>query len=149
VIGKQTHGKESAMAQAHEPGKDQPAGERNQGAEASDTGRPEETVAPAPYKHTRWQNFIREMWLILGPAQTGLPPYATPGEREAWRLANLPIAPEAKRTSEAPPGYRITQYTDGQGYTHRSLVPITEPRTAEKPGEPPDEGHEPGDTQQD
>src|SRR3954453_20634087 len=103
------------------------------------TGPTEETAAPAPFKPTRWQHFIREMWLVLGPPQTGLPPYATPEEREAWRLANLP-QPQGERKSTAPPGYRMVEYRDGQGYLHRSLVPITPPAKADGPS---------ADTQQD
>src|SRR4051812_47969843 len=53
----------------------------NQPDETPATGPAEEPAAPAPFKHTRWQNFIRDMWLVLGPAQTGLPPYATAEER--------------------------------------------------------------------
>jgi hypothetical protein len=109
---------------------------RADGAPETDITKGQE--GPAPFGHTRWQNFIREMWLILGPAQTGLPPYATPEERETWRLANLPQPSETTRASTAPPGYRITEYTDGQGYVHRSLVPTTPPDVEHprKPGEP-------------
>ena len=92
--------------------------------------------APAPFKHTRWQRLIRDLYKLYGPAQTGVPPYATPEEREAWRLANLPQTAETKRTSTAPPGYRMVEYKDGQGYLHRSLVPITPPSEVTEQPEP-------------
>src|SRR3954453_7216442 len=98
--------------------------------EPSDTGQAERSPEPAPFKHTPWQNFIRDLFMMFGPAQTGLPPYATPEEREAWRLANLPQPPAAERKSTPPPGYQITEYKDSQGYLHRSLVPITSPAAA-------------------
>src|SRR3954447_9669189 len=120
----------------------------NQPDERPATGPAEEPAAPAPFTHTRWQNFIRDMWLVLGPAQTGLPPYATPEEREAWRLANLPEPAAGERKSTPPPGYRVTEYKDSQGYTHRSLVPITPPPTTEKPPQP-EAGGPPGNTQDD
>src|SRR3954454_22964835 len=108
----------------------------NQPDERPATGPTEEPAGPAPFTHTRWQNFIRDMWLVLGPAQTGLPPYATPQEREAWRLATLPQRPAAERKSTPPPGYQITEYKDSQGYVHRSLVPITSPAAAMNRPEP-------------
>src|SRR3954453_13909448 len=101
--------------------------------EPSDTGQAERSPEPAPFKHTPWQNFIRDIFMMFGPAQTGLPPYATPEEREAWRLANLPETPHGQRESTVPPGYQIVEYRDGQGYLHRSLVPITPPATVTKP----------------
>jgi hypothetical protein len=78
------------------------------------------------------------MWLLLGPAQTGVPPYATPEEREAWRQATLAEPLAAARTSEPPAGYRITEYRDAQGYLHRSLVPDTPPEAGDpKPAAAP------------
>ncbi len=93
-------------------------------------------AAPAPFKHTRWQNFVRDMWLLLRPAQTGVPPYATPEEREAWRQATLAEPLDAARTSKPPTGYRITEYRDAQGYLHRSLVPDAPPEAAADPKPP-------------
>jgi hypothetical protein len=103
--------------------------------EPSDTGQAESSPEPAPFKHTPWQNFIRDLFMMFGPAQTGLPPYATPEEREAWRLANLPESSRAEHKSTAPPGYRIVEYTDSQGYLHRSLVPVAPSPAAPKPPE--------------
>src|SRR3954468_2975888 len=105
--------------------------------EPSDTGQAERPPEPAPFKHTPWQNFIRDLFMMFGPSQTGLPPYATPEEREAWRLANLPEPPLAERKSTPPTGYRITEYTDSLGHRHRSIVPITPPSASRKQPERP------------
>jgi hypothetical protein len=78
--------------------------------------------------HIRRQLFVRDMYQPFGPAHTGLPPHASPQERESWRLANAPETPQTKWPSTAPPGYRVAQYRDGQGL-HRSLVPDTKPST--------------------
>ena len=85
-----------------------------------------EAHAAAPFKHTWWQRLIRDLYRLYGPAQTGLPPYATPEEREAWRIANRP-EPKESKPALPPPGYEIAEYRDGQGYVHRSLVPKTLP----------------------
>ena len=92
-------------------------------ASLGDAMRSDAKMPDEPFQHTRWQRFVRELFKIYGPAQTGLPPYPTPAEREAWRQAN---APKAKAPAPvAPlPGYQVTEYRDGQGYVHRSLVPV-------------------------
>jgi hypothetical protein len=79
--------------------------------------------APAPFVHTWWQHTIRELFLTFGPAQTGLPPFPTPQEREDWRRANAPLPPPPPRENQVPPGYRIVVYTDENGLHRRSLVP--------------------------
>ena len=132
--------------QVDEPGHS--PGTPGQGGEPGgdeDLARP----APVPFKHTRWQRLIRDLYKLYGPAQTGVPPYATPEEREAWRLANLPQTAETKRASTAPPGYRMVEYKDGQGYLHRSLVPDGDQPVADKPPEPPQPMGRSGATQQD
>jgi len=77
--------------------------------------------------HTRWQSFLRDVFKLLGPAQTGLPPYPTPEEREAWQRANAPLPPPRPSEKLVPPGYRIRQYTDGSGVVHRSIVRDADP----------------------
>jgi hypothetical protein len=104
-----------------EPGQDPATPRQGDLRRRGDTGAPS-----APFKHTRWQKLIRSLFKLYGPAQTGLPPYATPQEREAWRQANRP-QPKERKPAAPPPGYEITEYRDGQGYVHRSLVPITPP----------------------
>jgi hypothetical protein len=132
--------------QVDEPGHNpETPGEGGEPGSDKDGARP----SPAPFKHTWWQRLIRDLYKLYGPAQTGVPPYATPEEREAWRLANLPQTAEAKRTSTAPPGYRMVEYKDGQGYVHRSLVPDSEPPVADRPPEPPQPNGPSGASQQD
>ncbi len=84
-------------------------------------------------KHTRRQKIVRELFKFFGPAQTGLPPYATPAEREAWRRANAPLPTTPTPKNLAPPGFRLTTYTDASGVVRRSLVPDPDP-----PGGAPD-----------
>ena len=116
-----------------EPGQDpQPRPQDDEADRDESAARP----APAPFKHTRWQRLIRDLYRLYGPAQTGLPPYPTPEEREAWRRANRP-QPKERKPAPPPPGYQITEYRDGQGYVHRSLVPITPPPVPAKQSEPP------------
>ena len=113
---------------AGEPGQDP---QTPQQADEPSRADPPAQPPPPPFKHTRWQRLIRNLYQLYGPAQTGLPPYATPGEREAWRRANRP-QPKERKPAPPPPGYQITEYRDGQGYVHRSLVPITPPEAARK-----------------
>ena len=54
---------------------------------------PSRGVSAVTTQHTRWQRLLRDVFKILGPAQTGLPPYATPEEREAWQRGNAPLPP--------------------------------------------------------
>lgn len=110
--------------QVDEQSQDPATPEQGRGAGSGESPAPS---APVRFKHTRWQRFVRDVYQLYGPAQTGLPPYATPEERESWRLATVPETPETTRPSTAPPGYRMVQYRDSQGYLHRSLVPDTEP----------------------
>ena len=79
--------------------------------------------------HTRWQRFVRFLFRFLGPAQTGLPPYATPAEREALRRGSMA---RPARSSDPPPGYQVRIYTDAQGIVHRTLVPVESPERPEK-----------------
>jgi hypothetical protein len=101
---------------------------RSTGEETSDMTDQADTPsqdgpAQTPFKHTRWQALYRALFQVYGPAQTGLPPYATPEEREAWLRAN---PPQPQTRTPAPPkrGYQVVEYRDGQGYLHRSLVPV-------------------------
>ena len=68
-----------------------------------------------------WQRVYRFLWRFFGPAQTGLPPYATTEEREEYRRRNQPKTPGV---SEPPPGYRFMVYTDPNGVPRRALIPI-------------------------
>ena len=86
-------------------------------------------------QHTRWQSFLRDIFRMLGPAQTGLPPYATPEEREAWRRANAPLPPPRPSEQLVPAGYRIEQYTDGSGVVHRSIVKVSEDAPERRPAQ--------------
>lgn len=70
---------------------------------------------------TASQRAYRFLWRFMGPAQTGLPPYATPEEREEYRLGNQPRTPALR---EPPPGYRFMVYTDPNGVPRRALIPI-------------------------
>jgi hypothetical protein len=75
---------------------------------------------------TRGQRLVRLLFRVVGPAQVGLPPYATDEERERFeRDRDRGPAP----ASDAPPlpGYRLVTYTDPSGIVHRSAVPLTEP----------------------
>lgn len=114
--------------QVDEPREDSAATEEGQGVSSGKSSAPS---APVPFKHTRWERFNRAMYRVFGPAQTGLPPYATPEERERFRLAHLP---ENRRPRSAPPGYLLRQYRDGQGHLHHYMVPDTGP-TANKSSE--------------
>jgi hypothetical protein len=78
-----------------------------------------------------WQRVYRFLWRFYGPAQTGLPPYATEEEREAYRLRNQPKPPAVR---EPPPGYRFLVYTDPNGVPRRALIPIEPAAPAEPPG---------------
>jgi hypothetical protein len=66
----------------------------------------------------------------MGPAQTGLPPYATAEEREEYQRRNQPRPPAV---SEAPPGYRFLVYTDPNGVPRRALIPIDPAAAGEGP----------------
>jgi hypothetical protein len=79
---------------------------------------------------TPWQRFYRFLWRFMGPAQTGLPPYATAEEREEFRRRNQPRPPAV---SEPPPGYRFLVYTDPNGVPRRALIPIDPAAPAEAP----------------
>jgi hypothetical protein len=68
-----------------------------------------------------WQRVYRILWRFFGPAQTGLPPYASAEEREEYRRRNQPKPPAV---SEPPPGYRFMVYTDPNGVPRRALIPI-------------------------
>jgi hypothetical protein len=70
---------------------------------------------------TAWQRFYRFLWKFLGPAQVGLPPYATAQEREEYERRNRPRTPTA---SEPPPGYRFMVYTDPNGVPRRAIIPV-------------------------
>jgi hypothetical protein len=70
---------------------------------------------------TPWQRIYRFLWRFFGPAQTGLPPYATAEEREEYRRRNQP---KPAAVSEPPPGYRFMVYTDPNGVPRRALIPI-------------------------
>ena len=76
-----------------------------------------------------WQRFYRFLWRFLGPAQTGLPPYATE-EREEYRRRNQP---KPAAVSEPPPGYRFMVYTDPNGVPRRALIPIDPAAPGEAP----------------
>jgi hypothetical protein len=108
-------------------------------AEPTGRDRPDEEPSERAraFHHTRWQSFVRGLFKVFGPAQTGLPIYPTPEEREAWRLGNQPEAPVSEHTNTAPPGYRIVEYRDAQGLRHRSLIPIASPPGVGRPPEPP------------
>jgi len=77
-----------------------------------------------------WQRFYRFLWRFLGPAQTGLPPYATAEEREEYRRRNQP---KPAAVSEPPPGYRFMVYTDPNGVPRRALIPIDPAAPGEAP----------------
>jgi hypothetical protein len=77
-----------------------------------------------------WQRFYRFLWRFMGPAQTGLPPYATVEEREEFRRRNQPRPPAV---SEPPPGYRFLVYTDPNGVRRRALIPIDPTAPGEAP----------------
>jgi hypothetical protein len=86
-----------------------------------------------------WQRLYRVLWRFFGPAQTGLPPYATAEEREEHRRRNQP-KPAAVR--EPPPGYRFMVYTDPNGVPRRALIPVdpaapAQPTQTEGADEPP------------
>jgi hypothetical protein len=72
-------------------------------------------------EHTPWQRLYRFLFRFMGPAQTGLPPYATAEERAEHERGNRPRTPTV---SEPPPGYRFLVYTDPNGVPRRALVPI-------------------------
>jgi hypothetical protein len=78
-----------------------------------------------------WQRFYRFLWRFLGPAQTGLPPYATEEEREEYRRRNQP---KPASVSEPPPGYRFMVYTDPNGVPRRALIPIDPAAPGQAPG---------------
>ena len=72
-------------------------------------------------EHTPWQRFYRVLFRVLGPAQTGLPPYPTAEERAEHEQRNQPRTPTVR---EPPPGYRFLVYTDPNGVPRRALVPV-------------------------
>jgi hypothetical protein len=84
-----------------------------------------------------WQRFYRFLWRFLGPAQTGLPPYATAEEREEYARRNQP---KPAGVSEPPPGYRFMVYTDPNGVPRRAIIPIDPAAPGEAPETPGADG---------
>lgn len=76
--------------------------------------------------HTRWQRFIRFLFRYMGPAQTGLPIYASPDERRVYE-ADRASRPDSRVRAEPPPGYEVRVYTDPGGTVHRSIVRSDDP----------------------
>jgi hypothetical protein len=72
-------------------------------------------------EHTWWQRIYRFLYRFYGPAQTGLPPYATAEERAEFERRDRRRTPDV---SEPPPGYRFMVYTDPNGVPRRALIPI-------------------------
>jgi hypothetical protein len=70
---------------------------------------------------TRGQRVYRFLWRFLGPAQVGLPPYATAEEKAEFRARNQPRTPTPR---EPPSGYRFMVYTDPNGVPRRALIPL-------------------------
>ena len=77
-----------------------------------------------------WQRFYRFLWRFLGPAQTGLPPYATAEEREKYSPAQ---PAEAGGRERAPPGYRL----HGLHGSERRARTGADPDRPAAPGEAP------------
>lgn len=73
------------------------------------------------------KRLLRALFKIAGPAQVGLPPYASEEERARF-LADRAKAAEPRRpasTEQVPPGYHLETYVDESGVTRRVARPDT------------------------
>jgi hypothetical protein len=68
------------------------------------------------------RRLIRALFRVVGPAQVGLPPFASDEEKARYLAdrarASAPPAPSGAR-DHVPPGYHLETYVDESGVTRR------------------------------
>jgi hypothetical protein len=70
---------------------------------------------------TRRQRLVRLLYRFVGPAQVGLPPYASEEDRARYAADQNRTPPTV--SPAPPPGMRFVTYIDEHGIEHRSAVP--------------------------